>query len=170
MKQEVGQIYSDFSAAASFIEPEILETDSDVILDFITQDERLTEYDFYLKDLIRQRNHVRSDEVEKVIAQASLMSGNASSIYSIFSNADFPYPKIKLSTGEEATLNTANFALHRASRNRDDRKLVFQSFFEKQGQFERTFGTQLYGHLRSEEHTSELQSRGHLVCRLLLEK
>src|SRR5437870_9901938 len=26
------------------------------------------------------------------------------------------------------------------------------------------------GHHRSEEHTSELQSRGHLVCRLLLEK
>src|SRR5439155_22296348 len=26
------------------------------------------------------------------------------------------------------------------------------------------------GHPRSEEHTSELQSRGHLVCRLLLEK
>src|SRR5439155_7646052 len=25
-------------------------------------------------------------------------------------------------------------------------------------------------HFRSEEHTSELQSRGHLVCRLLLEK
>src|SRR5207253_10776794 len=28
----------------------------------------------------------------------------------------------------------------------------------------------LYHALRSEEHTSELQSRGHLVCRLLLEK
>src|SRR5207253_8109197 len=27
-----------------------------------------------------------------------------------------------------------------------------------------------YVFLRSEEHTSELQSRGHLVCRLLLEK
>src|SRR5690349_22687844 len=27
-----------------------------------------------------------------------------------------------------------------------------------------------YGHLRSEEHTSELQSRRDLVCRLLLEK
>src|SRR5207253_9003383 len=26
------------------------------------------------------------------------------------------------------------------------------------------------GEYRSEEHTSELQSRGHLVCRLLLEK
>src|SRR5439155_6329938 len=30
-------------------------------------------------------------------------------------------------------------------------------------------GAALYG-ARSEEHTSELQSRGHLVCRLLLEK
>src|SRR5690625_5655447 len=27
-----------------------------------------------------------------------------------------------------------------------------------------------YSNQRSEEHTSELQSRGHLVCRLLLEK
>src|SRR5437870_11308413 len=47
----------------------------------------------------------------------------------------------------------------------------------------RSFGLDLHGFLvgvpgrrvfqqivRSEEHTSELQSRGHLVCRLLLEK
>src|SRR5207253_9937817 len=31
-------------------------------------------------------------------------------------------------------------------------------------------GARLVRTLRSEEHTSELQSRGHLVCRLLLEK
>src|SRR2546422_7121542 len=31
-------------------------------------------------------------------------------------------------------------------------------------------GTALEGEYRSEEHTSELQSRLHLVCRLLLEK
>src|SRR2546422_7355961 len=31
-------------------------------------------------------------------------------------------------------------------------------------------GLILHGHERSEEHTSELQSRLHLVCRLLLEK
>src|SRR5690625_5385068 len=30
--------------------------------------------------------------------------------------------------------------------------------------------TAAFGDPRSEEHTSELQSRGHLVCRLLLEK
>src|SRR5690625_6571501 len=30
--------------------------------------------------------------------------------------------------------------------------------------------TIMFNYIRSEEHTSELQSRGHLVCRLLLEK
>src|SRR2546422_6213954 len=33
-----------------------------------------------------------------------------------------------------------------------------------------TLGLSLYDTRRSEEHTSELQSRLHLVCRLLLEK
>src|SRR5690625_6821024 len=32
------------------------------------------------------------------------------------------------------------------------------------------FDIQTVSQYRSEEHTSELQSRGHLVCRLLLEK
>src|SRR5690625_5317393 len=42
--------------------------------------------------------------------------------------------------------------------------MTAQLFFHfMKGQANRTIG-------RSEEHTSELQSRGHLVCRLLLEK
>src|SRR5690625_5483303 len=40
--------------------------------------------------------------------------------------------------------------------------IVSKGFVEIQKQFCK--------HRRSEEHTSELQSRGHLVCRLLLEK
>src|SRR5439155_23691433 len=35
---------------------------------------------------------------------------------------------------------------------------------------EHASGVRIHDELRSEEHTSELQSRGHLVCRLLLEK
>src|SRR5207244_12483191 len=35
---------------------------------------------------------------------------------------------------------------------------------------DRISGQNVYGRMRSEEHTSELQSPDHLVCRLLLEK
>src|SRR5690625_6859000 len=40
----------------------------------------------------------------------------------------------------------------------------------KEGQRVEALARGLTDPLRSEEHTSELQSRGHLVCRLLLEK
>src|SRR5690625_5797535 len=41
---------------------------------------------------------------------------------------------------------------------------------ESVGEFHRIIKDYSDAALRSEEHTSELQSRGHLVCRLLLEK
>src|SRR5690625_6592630 len=40
----------------------------------------------------------------------------------------------------------------------------------KQKQMKRDIDRAIKDNMRSEEHTSELQSRGHLVCRLLLEK
>src|SRR2546429_5000946 len=40
----------------------------------------------------------------------------------------------------------------------------------RRGLIERSFGSAPSSGARSEEHTSELQSRLHLVCRLLLEK
>src|SRR5690625_6976600 len=41
---------------------------------------------------------------------------------------------------------------------------------ETEGIVRRPHGPAVMAVVRSEEHTSELQSRGHLVCRLLLEK
>src|SRR2546429_1383365 len=42
--------------------------------------------------------------------------------------------------------------------------------FDQSGMRERQYSSLASGFFRSEEHTSELQSRLHLVCRLLLEK
>src|SRR5690625_6002718 len=54
---------------------------------------------------------------------------------------------------------------------------VIKEFEVKTGEVAPWFGENGKGiqhysdsYIRSEEHTSELQSRGHLVCRLLLEK
>src|SRR5947209_19708678 len=50
-------------------------------------------------------------------------------------------------------------------------RFVFAPVFERQNR-DRSFdlGRRLHALIRSEEHTSELQSRQYLVCRLLLEK
>src|SRR3989442_7483208 len=51
-----------------------------------------------------------------------------------------------------------------------DRHPVLLSRRRRQVEVRARARRQVAGHARSEEHTSELQSRPHLVCRLLLEK
>src|SRR6056297_722563 len=110
MKQEISQIGTQFSSMASYIEPEILKMSKDEIEKFIKEEPKLKPFDFYLRDLLRQKEHMLSAEEEKIIAEAGLMSGAAGSIYSIFSNADFPYPTVKLSDGKEAYLDAAGYS------------------------------------------------------------
>src|SRR5690625_6866986 len=53
----------------------------------------------------------------------------------------------------------------------DPEQMLYSGFFADSDRRLMTQVRKLSGEeLRSEEHTSELQSRGHLVCRLLLEK
>jgi len=143
MQQEMSQIGSNFSAAASFIEPEILKIDRSTIDGFLKSEPKLTIYKQYLDDILRRKAHTGTEGEEKIIADAGLMADGAQNIYGIFADADFPYPDITLSDGKTLKLGKANFNLHRASTNRDDRKKVFAAFFGKLNDFRRTFGTQL---------------------------
>lgn len=148
MKQELQQVFANFGALTSFMEPELLTLDEAKLKAFIAEEKGLATYQFYLEDLLRKRAHRGSADVEKVLAYSELMSGNAANIYSTFSNADFPYPDVELA-GETVKLNAANFALYRASENREVRKKSFEAFFGKLNEFQRTFGTQLYGNINA---------------------
>src|SRR3712207_8927091 len=79
----------------------------------------------------------------------------------------FPYTTLFRSKGPENAINNT-------MRYTDDVVREFVESLEKEPWFARTLvivvGDHGYELGRSEEHTSELQSRQYLVCRLLLEK
>jgi len=149
MKQELGQLSTRMSGASAFLAPELLAADPALLRKFIQEEKGLAVYENGIEDILRKRNHRGSEDVERVIAQASLISNNASSIFSIFYNADFPFPEVELN-GKKVKLNSANFSLYRASGDREIRKKVFDAFFAKLYEFQRTFGTQLYGNLQKD--------------------
>ncbi len=164
MKLELGQMSSELASMAAYMEPELLGADPTLIRSFIAKEKRLEPYAVYLNDLLRRRKHRGSEEVEKVIAHASLMAGTASGIYSIFSNADFPHASVELA-GKTVKLNPANYSLYRASGDRTIRKQVFETYFGKLHEFQRTFAAQLYGNLnrdlfyaRARNYNSTLES------------
>lgn len=150
MKQEIQQLSTDYSSKAAFIRPEIAEMDKDKIDEFIEQDRGLKIYKMPLYDIQRTKAHTLSDKEEKILAEASLLAGGPSSIFSVFSNAELPYPEITLSDGTTAKLTKAGYAQHRASPNREDRETVFQAFWGTFTKFKGTFGTQLYANVKKD--------------------
>lgn len=162
MKQEMQQLVTKLGSLNSFIEPEILAMDSETIDKFLNEQNGLKVYSFYLKDLQRQKKHRLSEKEEKILAEASLLSSTPYDIYSIFSNADLPYPEVELSDGTKATLDAAHFARYRSSSNRADRELVFNEFFGAMKKYSRTLGASLAANIKDDLFWT--RARGYNSC------
>jgi oligoendopeptidase F len=146
MLQAAEQLAAEYSAAVSWVRPEILALDSAKIDGFVKADSRLKDYKPYLDNILRMKTHTLDPAGEKIVAQANgQMGGTPDSVYGIFTNADMPYPEVTLSTGEKVRLDAAAYTKYRASTNREDRDKVFKAFWGKYDEFKRTCGTTLYG-------------------------
>ncbi|MBN2092765.1 oligoendopeptidase F [candidate division KSB1 bacterium] len=162
MKQQMAQMGSELGAVAAFIEPEILAMDQATVDKFINAEPGLKIYQFYLNDLQRRKAHMLSEKEEKLLAESGLMADAPYSIYSIFANAELPYPKAKLSNGEEVLLNQAGYVKYRAAKNREDREITFQTFWGGMNNFRQTFGAQLSAAIKRDLFYSK--ARGYQTC------
>lgn len=164
MEQEIGQIGSDFSARVSFLQPEILNIGRERIEAFLQQEPKLEIYRHGLDDTLRRKDHTGTEGEEKILADAGLVADSPLSIYSIFSDADFPFAETTLHDGKKVKLNKANFNVYRVVPHREDRKKVFAAYFSRLNDYRRTFGTQLYAeakknlfYTRARKYSSSLE-------------
>ncbi len=162
MKQEIELLVTEYSTRASFIEPELVTLDKTKMEAFLAAEPDLQVYRLYLFDILRSKAHTLSQEEEKIVARTGQMADGPGSVYTVFSNAEMPYPEITLSDGAKAVLNKAGYALHRASPNRADREAVFQAFWSAINKFRQTFGVQLYSHLQT--HVFYARTKNYESC------
>jgi oligoendopeptidase F len=148
MQQEMQQLHAEFSAQASYIQPEILRIGSATVEKFLASEPRLSVYAFFLRDIVRRAAHTLSDAEEKLLADAGPLAGSASNIYGILANADFPYPTITLSDGRDVKVDQAGYAELRTRPERQDRQAAMAAFFGALGGFTRTFGTTMNSSLQ----------------------
>ncbi len=147
MQQEMQRMGTTINTESAYVEPEILKIDRSKIDSFVRSESKLALYRQYLDDILRRQPHTLSEGEEKIIADAGLMSAAPSDVYSIFADADFPYPSVTLSTGETVKLDKAGFGRYRAVPNRDDRRKVMGAFFNALGNYKSTFGATYNGQI-----------------------
>ncbi len=161
MRQEIALMANDLSRRSSWLRPEILAMDDDLLSAFL-QDDRLAPFRFYLEEVIRNKAHVLSRAEENILASAGLVTSAAPSLYNVFHDAELPRETVTLSTGTKVELTPAGFMLHRTSPVREDREKLDTGFFEAYGRFRGTLGQNLYEGLKS--HVFRARTRGYSSC------
>ena len=144
-RTEVQILGGKLTEKVSFIDPEILEIGEDKLKGFMSDLAALEPYRHGIEDTLRQSAHVLDAEAEAIMAATSMMRRQPSNTYRTLANADMPWPTITLSTGEEVRLDQSAYTKYRSVENREDRKAVFESFWGKWKEYERTMGTTLAG-------------------------
>ncbi|MED5621362.1 oligoendopeptidase F [Ideonella sp. BN130291] len=151
LQQRVDLLQNRLSETVAFMEPEILRIGAPKVKQFLAQDKGLGVHRFGLERTLRTAAHTLSAEGEGIIAAFGLMNDSGQAAYNILSNADIPWPKLKLASGEEVTLDASAYTKYREAPNREDRKRVMDAFFGTFKTYERTMGVTLYAQLKQDK-------------------
>jgi oligoendopeptidase F len=150
-RRQLGQImFSRFNEATAWMQPEILRVGEEVINAYLNEDERLERFRFQLEDALRHAPHTLGDEAEETLAFFSQAFASPFNIYGMVANSDIPWPTITLSTGEEGRIDSQGYSRYRQAENRDDRKLVFDSFWGTWLEYRNSVGAVLNSHLQNQ--------------------
>ncbi len=112
--------------ALAFVQPEIVAIPVDTLAAYMT-DPSLAPYGHLLHDLDRQRPHVRSAEVEEVLAQYADVARAPAEAFSALDNADLDYGTVHDEDGNELKLTNGRYAVLQENRNRAVRQEAFDA-------------------------------------------
>ncbi len=160
MKSEAERLGVEAGAAFSWVRPEILAMPAEQVRRALGEEPRLRDWAFYLDDVLRWKPHTLSSDEERIVARTGDLAGAGSDVHGVLTNADLPYPTVKLSTGESIRLDQAGYQRARTAPARADREKVFQAFFGALKQYERTLGTALYAQVRAHLFEKEVRHFG----------
>lgn len=148
LDSRASSVLVQLSAALSFIEPEILAVSDETINGWLNEEPGLEVYRYKLEQLAKQRAHVRSAEVENVVAQFGDVARATSDIFGMLNNADLDFPFIKDEDGNEVQLSHPRYGRYMESQDRRVRHDSFKGLYGAFRKIRNTLGTTLAGEIR----------------------
>lgn len=162
-------MFQSFGEAVSWIDPEILSIGADTIRGFIAEEPKLAPFEFQLENTLRRAPYTLDEKGEALMAQASQALSQANEIYSLYANASIDWPTTTLSDGTEVKLNQAGYGRYRSSPNREDRKLVFDTFWGAWNGYENGMGATLNSQVLSAVFRAKARSYDSVLQRAMFD-
>ncbi|OTA41576.1 MAG: oligoendopeptidase F, partial [Symbiobacterium thermophilum] len=131
-------LYAKVTAAGAFVTPEILAIPTETIRAWLDQEPGLAVYRHELEDILRLKAHVRSQEVEELLAQMAEVGAAPSDIFGKLNHADLKFPKIRDEQGNEVELTLGRYLRFLESPVREVRKQAFEALHSTYKKFRNT--------------------------------
>jgi oligoendopeptidase F len=157
LQDRAGSFAARTSAALAFIEPEILGIPEDTLTTWVRETSGLNVYAYELEKLNRQRAHVRSAEVEEVLAQYSDVTRAPYETFEMLVDSDMTFPAITDEHGNSVQLSHARYGRLMENKDRRVRHDAFKGYYSGFRPFRNTIATTLGARIRS--HTLEARMR-----------
>jgi oligoendopeptidase F len=129
LKDRVMKLWGDTAEACSFYTPEMLALKPERLAKFIASNPGLKPYQHKFDEINRSRPHVRTAEVQALLATTIMVNQGPSEIYGALTNADLVLPMIKGDDGVEVRLTEDNYGPFLDSKNREVRRAAFEALF-----------------------------------------
>lgn len=148
---------AEFSSYTAFFVPEILALDDKFIMDEIDRIEEMHQYKFLFEDILKEKPHILSKEMEELLASASDCLYAPSAIHNMLTNADMTFGKIKDEEGNEVELTEGNYSSFIRSKDRNVRKATFEKLFSEYEKFKNTLATSLTASIKTFNFNSKVR-------------
>lgn len=141
--KKIEDLYTDYSSAVSFIEPEICKIDDEVLIKFIDENDDLKVYERTLKQLMKDKKHILSDDAEYVLSKFGNIFGSFSDIFDILNDVDFDFGEVTDLDGKKIKLTHGTYIRLLDSKDESVRKEAFEKLYEVYKKYSKTL-TKLY--------------------------
>lgn len=157
LKMKIEKLSEEIGEKYSFIEPEMLSNDYDVVLKYIEEKDELKEYKFYLECIFRYKPHSLSLEEEEIYTKAINSLGNCSEAFSSLNNADINLGTIKDEHGNDIEVTSSNYGILMKSKDRRVRKDAFESMYNYYESHKNTLASLYVGEIKESSFITKVK-------------
>ncbi len=116
------------SGETSFAAPALLLKDEEKLLGFINEEKALAPYAFMIRDTIRQKSHVLTENEELLLSLSSDFSSGAKDIFTMLNNADLKFGAVDTPEGS-VQLTHGRYIELMQHRDRNVRRSAYETYY-----------------------------------------
>ncbi|MFA6924103.1 MAG: oligoendopeptidase F [Bacteroidales bacterium] len=156
MKGELQSVFISYSSKMSFYNPDIIALGSEKFNSYLKAEPKLEPYSFLINDILRTKYHTLSKDKQEIYSLTGLFTNVPGSASGMLNNLEIPGAEITLNDGQKITLNAANYARYRNSKNASDRALVMKTYWNNMKKFENTFSILMNGNIKQDFFSAKI--------------